>query len=151
MTRYGPEEQPSSRRPCGSGEVHRETFEIDERAVPEGTFVSRAQEHARSLTSLQCFLPTRRAQAPPIAGLHAGKAEFRSRCRKIVATGFGELEKRRSHHDADRVTSDVLSARVAATIPKEPRHRVYRADLKALTEDVAGDARPPASLSSVLP
>jgi hypothetical protein len=41
----------------GSGEIHRETFEIDERAVAEGSFVSGTQNHARRLARLQCFLP----------------------------------------------------------------------------------------------
>ena len=80
------------------------------------------QDHAGSLARLECLLPTRCTQAPTVARLQAGKAEFRYRCRKIIATGLGKLEKRSSHDGADSVTPDVLSASVAATVSKEPRH-----------------------------
>jgi len=62
-----------------SREVHRETFEIGERAVAEGTFVGGPQDYAGRLPRLQCFLPTRCTETPAVATPQAGKAEFQSR------------------------------------------------------------------------
>jgi hypothetical protein len=136
---------------CRSGEVHREALEIGERAGTESTFVSGAQDHARCLASLQRFLPTRCAETPTVARLQSGKAEFRSRCRKIIAPGLGELQKRRRHDRTDGMTPDVLPARVTAPIPKESRHGFNGAAFEAVTEDVAGRTRPSAALPAVIP
>jgi hypothetical protein len=35
---------------------------------------------------------------------------------------FGKIEKRGSHHDANRVATNVLSPSVAAAVPIKPRH-----------------------------
>src|SRR5215475_2625024 len=110
--------RPASRR------VHRKAFEIGERTVCERAFMRGAQDHARRLTGLERFLPTRRAQAPAIARLEAAEAELRHRRGKIVAGGFGEREKFGGHDDANRVAADVLAARVAAAVAKEPGHRL---------------------------
>src|SRR5258708_2349853 len=88
--------------------------------------MSGAQDHAGRLARLECFLPTRSTEAPTVAGFQAAKTEFRHRCRKIVAAGFGKLEKRGGHDGADRVATDVLSPSVAAAVSKEPRHWAYR-------------------------
>jgi hypothetical protein len=40
-------------RASGSGEVHRETLEIGERAVAEGSFVSGPQDHPGRLARLE--------------------------------------------------------------------------------------------------
>ena len=77
--------------------------------MAQSAFVSGAQDHAGRPARLECFLPTRSTEAPTVAGFQATKAEFRHRCRKIVAAGFGKLEKRGSHDGADRVATDVLS------------------------------------------
>jgi hypothetical protein len=124
---------------------------MGERAVAEGAFVSGPQDHAGRLANIQCFLPMGCTQAPTVAGPQAGKAEFRYRCRKIIAAGFRKLEKRGGHDGADSVTADVLSSSVAAAVSKEPRHGVHRADFKPVTEDIAGCARPTASISAVIP
>ena len=55
-------------------------FEIGQRAVAQGTFVSGAQDHAGGLAGLECFLPAGRTEAPTVAGFEAAKAEFRNRC-----------------------------------------------------------------------
>ena len=107
--------------------------------------MSGAQDHARRLARLECFLPTRSTEAPTVAGFQATDAEFRHRCRKIVAAGFGKLEKR-GDHGADRVATDVLSPTVAAAVSKEPRDWAYRADFEPLTEHVTGCVRPTASI-----
>ena len=52
----------------------------------ESAFVRGAHDNAGSLAGLKRFLPTRSTQAPTVAGFQAAKAEFRHRCRKIVAT-----------------------------------------------------------------
>src|SRR6476661_3089353 len=111
--------------------------------------MSGAQDHAGRLARLECFLPTRSTEAPTVAGFQAAKTEFRHRCRKIVAAGFGKLEKRGGHDGADRVATDILSPSVAAAVSKEPRHWAYRADFEPLTEHVTGCARPTASITVV--
>src|SRR5580700_5961239 len=102
-----------------SREDHCEAFEIGEGAVAQSAFVSGAQDHARRLARLKRFLPTGCTQAPPAPWCEAMKAEFRHWCRKIVAPGLGEPEKRRGHDGADSVAADVLSAGVAAAVSKE--------------------------------
>src|SRR6476659_9662416 len=119
--------------------------------MTQSAFVSGAQDHAGRLARLECFLPTRSTEAPAVAGFQAAKAEFRHRCRKIVAAGFGKLEKRGGHDGADRVATDVLSPSIAAAVSKEPRHWAYRADFEPLTEHVTGCARPTASITVVVP
>src|ERR1700758_3941817 len=142
---------PPRRQVQGSGQVHCEALEIGERTVAQSAFVSGAQDHAGRLARLECFLPTRSAEAPTVAGFQAAKVQFRYRCRKIVAAGFGKLEKRGGHDGADRVATDVLPPSVAAAVSKEPRHWAYRADFEPLTEHVPGCARPPASITVVVP
>src|SRR5262249_3863058 len=110
-----------------------------------------AQHHARRLAGLESFLPTGCAEAPTVAGLEAAKAEFRHRRRKVVAAGFGKLEKRRGHNGADRVAADVLSPRIAAAVAKEPRHGIYRAHFEPVTEHIAGRVRATASMPPVVP
>ena len=66
------------------------------------------QDHAGRLVRLECFLPPGCTKAPTVTGLVAWKAEFRYRCRKVVATRFGKFEKRGSHHGADRVATNIL-------------------------------------------
>ena len=134
-----------------SGQVHCETLEIGERAVAECGLVSGPQDHPGRLARLHCFLPPRRTQAPTVARSQAWKAEFRYRGRKIIAAGFGELEKRLGHDGTDTMTADVPSAGVAAAVPIEPSHGVNRADFEPVPQDIPGYARPTASLPTVIP
>src|SRR4029450_1627588 len=119
--------------------------------MTQSAFVSGAQEHAGRRARLEVFLPTRSTEAPAVAGFQAAKAEFRHRCRKIVAAGFGKLEKRGGHDGADRVATDVLSPGVAAAVSKEPRHWAYPADFEPLSQHATGCARPTASITVVVP
>ena len=82
-------------------------------------------------------------------GFRPGKAEFRLWCRKIVAPRFGKFKKRRSHHDADRVTANILLPSVAAAAPIESGHRFERADIKRLAEHVPRGA-PSASIRTIV-
>src|SRR2546430_13936055 len=108
--------------------------------MTQSPFVSGAQARGGRRPRLECFLPTRSTEAPTVAGFQAAKAEFRHRCRKIVAAGFGKLEKRGGHDGADRVATDGLSPSVAAAVSKERLHWAYRTDLEPLTEDDTGCA-----------
>ena len=117
----------------------------------QSAFVRGAQDHAGSLAGLKCFLPTGCTEAPTVAGFQAAKAEFRHRCRKIVATGFGKREKLGGHDGADRMAADVLSPSVAAAVSKEARHGVYRAELKLVAEHVTGCIPPTGSITAVVP
>src|SRR5262249_46539008 len=126
-------------------------FEIGERAVVQGAFVSGAQDHTGRLTCLECFLPTGCAEAPTVAGLQTAKAELRHRCRKIVAVGFGKLEKSSGHDSANGVATHVLSPSIAAAVSKDPRHWFHRAEFEPLTDHVAGYALPTAATTAVVP
>ena len=117
----------------------------------QSAFVRGAQDHAGSLAGLKRFLPTRSTQAPTVAGFQAAKAEFRYRRRKIVAAGFGKREKLGGHDGADRVAADILSRSVAAAVPKEARHGVYRAELEPVAEHVTGCVPPTSSVTAVVP
>src|SRR5437763_1208209 len=134
-----------------SGQIHGEPFEVGERAVAQRAFVRRTQDHARRLARLECLLPARRTEAPTVAGLEAGKAEFRHRCGKIVAAGFGKREKRGGHDGADRVAADILRPGIAAAVAKEAAHRAYRAEFELFPEHVAGQVRPAPSVAAIVP
>jgi len=82
-----------------------------------------AQDHARGLACLEGFLPARRAQAPAVARLQAGKAEFRQGSRKVIAPGFGKTQKGVAHHRADRVAADILGAGVATAVAEKASQR----------------------------
>ena len=81
-----------------------------------------ARKTTRGAAGFECFLPTGCTQAPTVAGLQASKADFRYRCRKIIAARFGKLEKRGGYDSADRVATEVLSPSVAAAISKKSRY-----------------------------
>src|SRR6476619_4335682 len=104
-----------------SRKVSCEAFEIGKRAIGESTLVRGEQYHTRRLASLECFLPARGTEAPTITWVQSKKAECGNWCRKIVPARFGKFEKRRGHHDADRVTASVLPPGVAAAIPIKSR------------------------------
>src|SRR5262249_11591363 len=123
-------------------QVDGEALEIGERAVAQRALVGGAQHHARRLLGLDRFLPARRAQAPAVAGLEAGKAVGRQRCREIVAARLGKFEKLGGRQHAHRVAADVVHAGVAAAIAIEPRHRAQRARRDRIAEDVARRAAP---------
>lgn len=108
--------------------------------MTEGSFVRGPQDYARRLTRLKCFLLAWCTKAPTIAGPQAAKTEFRSRCRKVIATRSRELKKCGSHDGADRVTTDILLPGFAATVSEKPRHRLDRAGFKSFPEYIAGIA-----------
>ena len=134
-----------------SGEVQGETLEIGERTVVEGAFVSSPQDHAGRATRLQCFAPAGRAQAPAVAGPEAGKAELGQGRRKIIAARIGKLEKLGRNDDTHRVASDVFSIGVTATVTKEPRLGLHRADAEPVAQDIPRRARATSTVPAVVP
>lgn len=119
--------------------------------MAQGGFVRGPQDYTRGLTRFERFLPAGCTEAPPIARPQAAKTEFRSRCRKIIATRLGKLEKRGSHDGADRVTAEVLSTGVAAAVSKKARHRLYRANFETITEHITGAAPFTTPMTTVFP
>jgi hypothetical protein len=113
--------------------------------------VSSPQDHAGRAAHLQRFAPAGRTQAPAVAGPQAGKAELGHRHREIIAAGFGKLEKRGGHDDADRVAADVFSTGVAAAVTKEPCLGLHRADVEPVAEDIPGRARATSTVPAVIP
>jgi hypothetical protein len=79
-----------------------------------------AQNDAWRIFRFKCLLPTRSAQAPPVAGQQTRKAEFWHRGGKIIAARFGKREKLRCHHCADGVAAYVLMSGIAAAIAIKP-------------------------------
>src|SRR5579871_6217303 len=61
-------------------EVDGVALEIRETAEFERALMRRAQHHARRVAVFESLLPARRAQAPAVALLQSGKAEFGQRC-----------------------------------------------------------------------
>src|SRR5262245_35694401 len=91
-------------------------------------------------------MPAGCAEAPTVAGLEAGKAEFRHRRGKIIAARFGKRKKRGGHDRAHRVAADILPPGIAAAVAKEARHRADRTEFEPVAEHVAGEIRPAASM-----
>ena len=71
-------------------------LEIRQIDMLQSLTMRRAENDARRGASLQSLLPAISAQAPAVAGLQAGKTEFRSRCRQVIAHAFREFEESRS-------------------------------------------------------
>ena len=109
-----------------------------------------AQDHARRSPRLECFLPTRCAQTPAIAGLKSRKAEFRDRGREIIAAGLRILKKSSGHDGAHGVAADVLAAGIAASVAKKTRHRAQGADFESIAQHVLGLVAPAAALARVI-
>src|SRR5258708_8617665 len=121
---------------CRSGQIDRKALEVGELAMLERALVSGSQHDPRRLPGIERFLPTRRTETPAVAGVEAGKAILRNRRRQIVAARLGEPQKLGRRDHADRVTPDLLPAGVAAAVPEKARHRLDRAALEPLAQDV---------------
>ena len=89
---------------------------------------------------------------PPAIGMHINTSGRRAsapenrvrasaskdRCRATWKSR--EKQKSGSHHGADRMATNVLSSRIAASVPIKPRHRRYGANIQQLAKHVAGTA-----------
>jgi hypothetical protein len=102
--------------------------------------MSGAQDYARRFICVECLLPPRCTQTPTVAWLEPGKAKVRHWRGKIIALRFRKRQKRISHHGTNRMTTDILSARVAATVAIKARHRFDGADIERLAEHIARSA-----------
>jgi hypothetical protein len=134
-----------------SRKVYSKAFEIIEGAMRKRALVRGSQDHARRVASLKGFLPAGGTEAPTVTRIQARKARSGNRCRKIVAMRFGELEKRRSHNGANRVTANVLSTGITTSISVKPCHRFVRTEIKRLTEDVSRAAPPTSFIAGIVP
>lgn len=98
----------------------------------------RLEHDGGRLSRVERLLPTRRAEAPAVAGYESGKAVRGHRCAQVVALGAGELEEFGGHHDANTVHSGIVAAALAATVAVETRERVEAAQFELATENVPG-------------
>jgi hypothetical protein len=131
------EEKCSSRRNGTSRQIDRKSFEIAQRAISQRRLMRGAQDDARRMVRFQRLLPALRAEAPAVAGLQPGKADFRNRRRQIIAARFGKYKKGIGHDRADCMIADVIPASVATAVPIKTRHWFDRAQFQGLAKDIA--------------
>lgn len=98
------------------------------------------QKNLRCRTGSVSFQPALSAKTPPIAGLHSGKTEIRSRCTQVVPVSARKLEELGSHHGTHNVEAFIVLICVAAAIPKETGHRRGTATQQSPSENVASSA-----------
>src|SRR5208282_4774026 len=107
-----------------SAQIDRVTLQYFERNDLEGRFMGRRQPDPGRFAGLECFFPTLGAQAPAIARLEPGKAEFGHRGRQIVAGGLRECQKRGVDLGAHGVHPEIFGSGVAAAVSIKPGHRL---------------------------
>ena len=95
-----------------------------------------AQSHARRLAGRERLLPTRRAQAPLVAGFQSCESVLRHRGGEVVARRLGESEKVVGHDRAHRVHPAVVAAGFAATVAVPAGERVAAARFERVAVDV---------------
>ena len=100
--------------------------------------MGRRQVHRRRNTHLTRFFPTRRAQAPFVAGLKAWKAKLWARRDQIIPAMKTILQEIRRDGHADRVHPVIHRTRIAAAIPEKAGKWVVTAGRKRFAEHVAG-------------
>ena len=82
--------------------------------------MGRFQLHTRCHSSLECFLPTSRTQAPLVAGIKSRELIHWNGSRQVVSARLRELEKVCCHLRADDVYATVPRAGIAAPITVNP-------------------------------
>ena len=90
----------------------------------------------RRVAFLECFTPAKRAKAPAIARLEAGKTVLRHRRGEVIAASARERQEFARHPDADQVRPQVGLVGVAATVTKIPGQRVEGAGRQIGAKDV---------------
>ena len=98
------------------GKVDRKPLKISEFAVSQRAHMGGAKDDPWRLVCFKRLLPTRRAQAPTVAGLKAREAKLRHRRRQIITARFRKREKLRCHDNADCVAAYILLTGIAAAI-----------------------------------
>lgn len=102
----------------------------------EGRLVRRAQNNSWCAPRLERLAPTRRAQAPAVAGLKSRKAEVGLWRGEIVAPRFGEFEEVGGDLDAYRMQPKIFRPRMAAAGTVKTRQRSVGAAPQRLSEYV---------------
>jgi hypothetical protein len=113
-------------------------FQVFEIAVRERGLVRGGQIHPRGKAGVERLLPAWRTETPAVAFAEAGEAVLQNRRREIVPRRLGELQKSRSHLDANRVRADVFRRGIAAAVAKEAGHRRGAADFEFAAKHVFG-------------
>lgn len=98
--------------------------------------MGRLQDDLWRNAGLERLGPTRRAQAPPVAGAEPGKPELGPRGSEVVADRRAELEELGGDEHTHGVHPHVLGARVAAAVAVEAGERIHRAGLELAAENV---------------
>jgi hypothetical protein len=132
------------------GKVDREPLKISEFAVSQRAHMGGAKDDPWRLVCFKRLLPTRRAQAPTVAGLKAREAKLRHRRRQIITARFRKREKLRCHDSADRVAAYILLTGIAAAIAIEACHGFERTDFQRFAQYVAGWNRSATSVATVV-
>ena len=104
----------------------------------------RIEDGWRSDSSFVGLFPSRRAQAPTVAGYEARKPVLGVWRAEVVSAVFGERQKRFGHLCTHDVNTAVLGPGVARAVPGPPRHRVggtARERSATHVESVSGGAR----------
>lgn len=98
--------------------------------------VRRLQDHFRRHARLECLLPTRRAQAPLIAGLQAWKAVLGDRRREVVPARLRKRQEGARDATTHGVRTVIVGTGATASVAKETRHRVFGTKLESPSEHV---------------
>jgi hypothetical protein len=124
------------RVPPGLVSIHSMRLEIFQIAKRQACLVRSREYDLRCMPRVERFLPTRRAEAPSVAGLQTRKSELQVRRREIVADRLGKRQKIGRHYHAHRVRANVLGARVAAAVAEKAGHRRRAADRELTSQHI---------------
>jgi len=106
----------------------------------EGFLRRRRQHDWRSHASLVSFVPSRCAQAPPVARNQPGEPPLRPRRRQVVACRFGKRQELRRDARRDEVPAVVLVAGAAVAVAIPAGDGVGRAFFERGAKDVEASA-----------
>ena len=96
------------------------------------------QEDAGCHLLLVGLQPAGGAQAPAVAGLQTGEAEFRVGGGQVIAAKPRILQKVLGDFHAHRMRADVIVARISAAVAKESGQWVFTAGQQGFAKHVEG-------------
>ena len=111
-------------------------LEGSERDEVEDAFVAGFENHGRSATGVEGFLPAKCAEAPSIARLQPGELVLGPRCGEVVAGIPAEGEELRCHLRAHDMAAHVVGIGTAVAIAEEPSDGREAAGFEAFAEYV---------------
>src|ERR1700675_179258 len=85
----------------------------------ERALVRGVENDAWRAAGLERFAPSRRTQAPAVAGLQSGKTEIGYRRAQVVAARKGEFQELPGHQRANRMHAVIVASGIAATVAIE--------------------------------